>query len=411
MLKKMNYNFKDILLLINKKIDLSITDDDGKNLFFYINDIKSVVLLIKNNVDINKVDFYGNSALFSCTYPSVMKELLKYLNPNHINKENRTALFYVNAECSKVLLENSADVSIKDKYGNTAFLYNSSCYHIEDGLFVFKDGGKREKFKLLLDYTNDVNEKNDNQESILCLQNYTTEEQINLLFNKGLDFNIKERYGNRNVLEKNSYLIKFLSKEMVETIDFDKVWLDNPLLFSVINEFKRTSIIKTIKKINVLNNKNETILFHIKEYSLLKKVVDNCNVDIHQINLNGENVLFSQDMNAKKIRFLYEKGVNCNQQNIRGQTALDYFLSLYNEKVKEKDVKSKYKKKYFEYIENVKELLSIKLAIPLQFLEEDIVLKNIINLRKPVVFNKESLERIELLFILKNSKPKLRKRL
>lgn len=110
-------------------------------------DINSVQNLIKNGADIEQKDKAGYTALFlaACDGQASTVEYLinKGAEVNTQNGEGMTPLHYaalhLTPETSnnviKILLDNGADASIKDKYGNTSLKY-AMTYNLENLVLI-----------------------------------------------------------------------------------------------------------------------------------------------------------------------------------------------------------------------------------------------------------------------------------
>ena len=135
-----------------------------------------VKLLLENGADLNLKDVYGNTAL-----------MLSCINSNTSS----------NIETVKLLLENGADINLKNDLEYTALML--SCMNSNNGSNI-------ETFKLLLDYEANINLKNINGYTALMLtcryaNTSSDPETIKLILNQtNIDANIVSRDTQYNAL-------------------------------------------------------------------------------------------------------------------------------------------------------------------------------------------------------------------
>ncbi len=279
-----------------------------------------VKLLLENGVNINDVDKNLESALHiavqkynsDCT---LIKILLKNgINVNLQNKDGMTSLvqylytdsksFEFDPQIVKLLLEYGTDPNIYGKYRN----------FIANPLFIFH--GEKiddlEMINLLLDKGADINSQGENKSLLLMVVNYYVQchiynwdkenvyQIIKLLLKRGANPNIIDNSGNFPLL--------ILAKK-VYRFDFKNL------------------IIKLVKygaDINLLDNKNETILSY-----LIQK--NKCDADFIKFfldfkpDINRTNICLMDAIkirNEKIIKLLIEYGCNVNYTNYPGENCL-----------------------------------------------------------------------------------------
>jgi ankyrin repeat protein len=78
------YNLNMIKFFVHLKVDLNVIDEKGNTLFFYTDDIEVMTFLSEYGIDINHVNFKGESCIFSDCFDMTRIQNLLYLgaNPN-----------------------------------------------------------------------------------------------------------------------------------------------------------------------------------------------------------------------------------------------------------------------------------------------------------------------------------------
>lgn len=375
-------NIKELKRVL--KINKNITDSDGRNLYFYLKNKDMFNLCLENKVAI-KNDYCDNTPLFFCEDPEVFTLFINNgVNPKHKNMNGQNALFFTNAKCSEILLKYGVDVNDLDKDRNNALIYAEKV--------SLKLGEYLKKKDFLIKNGLDIKHTNIKGLGYINQVNYFTPELIDFLLKNKVSFDTTRRFSGKHLFESSGYLIEKLPEEELLKIDFSQISQNNynPLLLNVINNFKTLKKIKTIQDINVTNSNNENILFYIDKLSLLKRIINNTDINLNIVNNKNENVLFSSNMTKEKIKILLDKGVDYTHNNKDNLTPLLYHLNKYNEQVKEKDKFSKYKKKYDFHIDCACVLLDHQLRIehniPIHYsVREDLLEEKIVNKEKIII--------------------------
>ena len=211
------HNIKVIELLIQKGADINVFDNYGNTALIYgVNNLETVKLLVENGADVN---FYkgGSTALISaCEYSHERNiDVIKYLvsknaNINAQDNKGDTALNktldtsdegsidILDFEIAHFLIEQGADVNIKNKREYTPFIYLG----MGEGNFNNKSF-QEYRIKLaevLLEKGADINAKDYNGYTSLmwaCASSGSrfAEPYVKFLVEKGADINIEDNHG------------------------------------------------------------------------------------------------------------------------------------------------------------------------------------------------------------------------
>lgn len=217
------------LLMINNGFDVHQRTLLSFTALHYAKSDKVVEALIEKGVDISDINVLGQTALCGADKADVAKALIKAgIKVDRRDNNGQTALFGANAEVTKVLVENGADLNIKDRDGNTPIM------HING----------RETFDILVKNGARVDVINEEGMNIFMLMHC---ENLNIEYclANGVDINHKDRSGN-NVLY---FLSEYNGKEMLfaqflieKGIDYQSVFEELPEIlqnYIIMREEKR----------------------------------------------------------------------------------------------------------------------------------------------------------------------------
>ena len=330
-----NQQFRIMDSLIKHGININAQDENGNTALMFlslskyiydINTINSAKLLIKSGADVNLKNNGGMTALMNASAVG-SDELVELLinagaRVNEVDNDGRTAIFYAcrgydvcsfyinynsfygysfseSVEVVKFLIDNGADVNLKNNGGMTALMSASDVSHeliellIKSGARVNEvdDNGKSalmyaiisssdiEVVKFLIDNGANVNLKsNDGETALMNAYIRGNKELVELLINSGadvnlIDFNLKDNYGRTKLMEAS----KIGNKEAVELL------------------------INAGARVNEIDNDGNTALFYacrLRDYTIFDK---KC---------------------LKLVKFLIDNGANVNIKNNVGQTPL-----------------------------------------------------------------------------------------
>lgn len=203
------------LLMINNGFDVHQRTMLSFTTLHYAKSDKVVEALIEKGVDISDINVLGQTALCVAEKADVAKALIKAgIKVDRRDNNGQTALFGANAEVTKVLVENGADLNIKDIDGNTPIM------HIND----------REIFDILVKNGASVDVINEEGMNIFMLM-HCENLDIEYCLANGVDINHKDRSGN-NVLyflsENNEKEMLFAQNLIEKGIDYQSVFEELP---------------------------------------------------------------------------------------------------------------------------------------------------------------------------------------
>lgn len=357
---------EDMLDIINKITDYDILVKDMTLLGFLskYKRIDIIEVLLEKDIDINKKDKWGNTALIYACYncpvliygwesnfmdENVLELLLKHpqCDVNIQNNEGLTALMEACDSIHKsnisLLLEHKSNVNLQNNEGNTAIMHllesNMDCGFdneiIEQILFYNKY------------YTVDINISNKYGLTVIMYAIiYGDDEILKMLLNHNLYFNtikydIKQTNLGKSHLMlasvKNSTIIKILLNLNVDINEQTKK--GNTMLIKAC-KLGYTPTIKLLLKsphcdVNIQNNTGNTALMEAflndKHAKMLLKS-QKCDVNIQ--NNNGDTALIlacDYDHNIEII-LKYGKNINLNIKNNKGVSAATHPNFIYLQK-------------------------------------------------------------------------------
>lgn len=298
--------------LIEKNIDLSITDYEEKTLLMYplIKERSDILFkkLIEYGLDIHAKDRRGNGIL------------------HYVLKSRKERL--VNSV--KLLIDKHIDCSHQDRFGRTSIM--QKLRHSKE---------MEQVIELIVQNGADVNARN-RQGKTALMYNLQSPEICSLLIRIGADLDIKDNRGKSLISE----LIKGSSVEAIT------LFLENGLdinkrskngrtsLFYAIyprNEKKLDFLIQKGGKANISDINGQTPLMKAvnTNIEIVKTLIDN-GADINAKDNHGTSVLMyaatlgKLEIRDKMIMFLINSGASIQAKNNEGNTAFDFYINLVN---------------------------------------------------------------------------------
>jgi ankyrin repeat protein len=221
------YKLADIL--VDKGLDIDVSDKHGKSALFYAvhnKDIDSINFLVKNGAKINRTDSKGETALFEAA-------LLGYGYKSIID----------------TLLDNGADINIRNNNGKTIIeVLVDIVLMLENGKYIddlrlsicTNEGEYLQLLRHILDHKNSAISLRDSIGEPLFFEIISSgNNQLKLLFLHKVDINILDSEG-RNLLSKS--IDEISGKITNEDLDFFKY------------------LIRSGVKVNLIDKKNQTVL-------------------------------------------------------------------------------------------------------------------------------------------------------
>ena len=403
-----NQQFRIMDSLIKHGININAQDENGNTALMFlslskyiydINTINSAKLLIKSGADVNLKNNGGMTALMNASAVG-SDELVELLinagaRVNEVDNDGRTAIFYAcrgydvcsfyinynsfygysfseSVEVVKFLIDNGADVNLKNNGGMTALMSASDVSHeliellIKSGARVNEvdDNGKSalmyaiisssdiEVVKFLIDNGANVNLKsNDGETALMNAYIRGNKELVELLINSGADANLisnlKDNYGRAKLMEAseigNKEAVELLIKSGVGVNEVD----DNgksALMYACEKHIISSSDIEVVKflidngaNVNLKSNDGETALMnaYIRGNKELVELLINSGADVNLIDFNlkdnyGRTKLMeaSKIGNKEAVELLINAGARVNEIDNDGNTALFYACRL-----------------------------------------------------------------------------------
>jgi len=289
----------NILSQVNEGCGLTPLNVACKN-----NTIELMKYLIKKGADVNKLNGYGETCLFSiCNrnnrdYKNDI-EILKYLinNGADVNKENEEGETPLHRACAwqymdiiKILVENGADVNKGNKNGYTPL--HEACR-----------GDNKYLVKYFIENGGDVNKEDEKGRTpFLNACSNSNDNILKTIFEYGINVNVNKE-------DKNGESPLFVGC-LKNNINIVKLLIENGA------------------DVNKEDENGETLLFHIsKGYmvkeNIVKYLIEN-GANVEKENKKGETPLFSACFYSmvNMVKILIENGANVNKENRNGETPL-----------------------------------------------------------------------------------------
>ncbi len=295
--------------LINKYLK-SKNQEDGRKALLYLvknSSFKKIEDFIKKGIDLNYIDKEGNTALIETARDKrvEMSECLhrtitvtKIIDGKEIIVKKGTALI-------QILIDNGADISIKNNQGNTALTEAA-----EQGNYYI--------VRTLINNGADIKTLPNNMALLLACAKGDTDKAKSLI-EKGANVNFYTNYGHKTPLmfTCENYMFQTV-KQLVEhganINEKDEGYSQTPLYYAITGDITNKTKEVNNKKIEIIKyliengaNIDEDIPIYlnhetIKNYSILMHACDHNDVDV--------------------VKILLENGAKVNTKNSRGTTAL-----------------------------------------------------------------------------------------
>ena len=370
--------FKIVKLLVENRADLDIQDNEGKTALIWASikeNFKIVKLLVENGADLDIQDNYGRTffgfarqnsnrpnqtALIGLlqkygTGSNAFVEARQFLNQqlldvakkgdkkalytliengadlNIKDNEGRTALIWAsikeNFEIVKLLVENGADLDIKDNEGKTALIWASIKenfkivkFLVENGADLdIQDNSGRTFFRIAIqisspnknNYIDLIKKHGVGSQVFIEVKQFQLSQQLidatkegdkealNTLLVKGADLNIKDNEGK-------TALIWAVEKENLEIV---QILVGNKADLNIQDDSGRTALIWAVKKENL---------------EIVQILVENgADLNIQDNYYNWTALIWAVEKeNLEIVEFLVENEADLNIQDVYGWTAL-----------------------------------------------------------------------------------------
>lgn len=240
--------------VLDGKLRINSVNIHNENALFFA-DAEQTKILIDMGINVNQVSTRTENALFHAS-PEKTELLIKAgINVNHIDSREENALFFSNYESAKLLIEAGINVNQVTFYGRTA-LMRRTCL---------------EYTQLLLDAGIDIH-KTDN-ENKNALSHVKTGKEMQLLIERGINYSLPNKYQffqfSSNFLD-HSETVKF----MLNQPDFN---------------------------INLLDKEGKNMLSYAGYDSA--KILIEAGINMHNIDSNGQCALHKADYKTSVLMF------------------------------------------------------------------------------------------------------------
>lgn len=281
-------NIKSMKLLIKYGTDVNVQSKSGATALTYTgsNSVEIVRLLINNGANVNLKDDYGRTAL------------------DHIEDHNNLPII-------KLYLKNGYDINSKDKYDNT-FIMNVKSFYLDT-------------LKYLLDNGADLYIKNHNNQTVLIKMADSYHQDILQFL---LEY-INNDYDNQNNDENNDKN-NDKNNEKLNFINIQDVTGDTALIIACRKSIENVKLLlKYGADPNISNELGYNALAMAVTYKKIDiiKLLLKRNVNLNATNISGGGILISAIMNniaIEIIELLIKSGIDINIRDNHGKTALGY---------------------------------------------------------------------------------------
>lgn len=351
------FNFNELNDKINSVTGRLFTDEDKKQLQArfnrYSNQKNCQIIECCNPTDsYNYVDksFLEN---FKKLYPSVA--LIK--NKNVITKiilskikKNESGWIeptpYIVCKVSKSKISDTNDPNIKEAVNVVQDCFLDSCDNLETNTIMsLNDNNQR----LKVDYSHTAFDDARVEQAILegnitYVKKYIR--QYKSIDNKLINNDYRNRMLHIAAKSSNEKILKMLLA-LRANVDLQNKELDTPLHLAVRNNRYNNSeeLLKIGANKNIANDKGETPIFDAAKIGSLEllRLLFNSGSNHLDVNKNGDSVLNvcilqcpASNKKVEIVRFLIDKGINCEVKNNSNKTTLELISELLNEENKEK---------------------------------------------------------------------------
>lgn len=269
-----------------------------------------------HNLDFNHENKYGEHLLFINEDLNIIKWLIenKKIDINYKNKFGKNALFDADIIKSKYLISQGINLNETDNIGKNALFYSDL-----------------KKAKLLLNSGININQISCKNRNVAFGK--TDEELLSLYIKHDIDLNQKDYTGKGifdsiglYALGSEEYQLKFLKFLVSNGLDpTRKNAKGEDLLFHCVNENFSSGVVYLIKEcgvdVNQLDNNNNNVLFLARNILMADTLVKS-GANLHQINNEGQNLLFQNDFTL--FKYYAYRNVNINQIDNNGKSILNF---------------------------------------------------------------------------------------
>ena len=321
---------KDIETLLSKGADIDSRDHDGETALIraaMMNHPEAAEFLIEKGADVNAADRNNKTPLMYASKHERSSRIIFQLlhNGARVNDQNdygQTALMEAvkngRTETARILLENNADIHLKNKSGEAAYMLARDK---EIKILFLKKG---------IPY--DINQKNEfeNTELMNAIQdddlNYT---QLLLKNAANANVNIQSKYGETALMiaarKKDIAFLKLLIQHGAKVNIKDKYETTALMIASRAGHISHIELlIKNGAKLNFISDSDETALTMADSIDVLKFLLEN-GADINLKDRKGRTALMDtawKYIGPERLEFLLNQGARINETDNNGLTAL-----------------------------------------------------------------------------------------
>ncbi len=316
-------NVKMVKMFLAKGADVNAKDNYGNTVLSYAvhgqsTNIAIIKMLLAKGADVNAKTHGDRTDYFSTILIDAVKP-----NPYADNKTKKADI-NVRTEMVKMLLENGADISIKDSEGKTVFDHTHDPKMLEMlNKYAIQKTDKGAK---------DTDVKIKTMDLISAVQKGDTE-IVKMLLDKGADVNAKDNNGNAALIwavdRKNTEIIKMLLDKGADVnVDVNvKDGSREPVLIYAIKK-DNTEIVKILldNGADVKSRAANMALSYasiFKNIEIIKMLLDK-GADARRSGGSDALIVAVIKNNIELVKMLIDKGADISERDIKGKTVLDY---------------------------------------------------------------------------------------